>query len=71
MIARTSAQVNLRLCRLTPFCKAWVFFQVPKALCQSGETADTVEAARLASSLGAKVVAVTNAPYSLFPISAA
>ncbi len=34
------------------------------AISQSGETADTVEAARLASSLGAKVIAVTNAPYS-------
>lgn len=34
------------------------------AVSQSGETADTVEAAKLARSLGAKVVAVTNAPYS-------
>ena len=34
------------------------------AISQSGETADTVEAARLALSLGAKVIAVTNAPYS-------
>jgi len=34
------------------------------AISQSGETADTVEAARLATSLGAKVIAVTNAPYS-------
>ncbi|MBD5632219.1 MAG: glutamine--fructose-6-phosphate transaminase (isomerizing) [Clostridia bacterium] len=34
------------------------------AISQSGETADTVEAARLALSMGAKVVAVTNAPYS-------
>ncbi len=34
------------------------------AISQSGETADTVEAACLAKSLGAKVIAVTNAPYS-------
>lgn len=34
------------------------------AVSQSGETADTLEAAKLAYSLGAKVVAVTNAPYS-------
>ena len=34
------------------------------AISQSGETADTVEAAKLAKSLGAKVIAVTNAPYS-------
>lgn len=34
------------------------------AVSQSGETADTVEAAKLAQSLGAKVVAVTNSPYS-------
>lgn len=34
------------------------------AVTQSGETADTVEAARLARGLGARVVAVTNAPYS-------
>ena len=34
------------------------------AISQSGETADTVEAARLALSRGAKVVAVTNSPYS-------
>ena len=34
------------------------------AISQSGETADTVEAAKLALSCGAKVVAVTNAPYS-------
>ena len=34
------------------------------AISQSGETADTVEAAKLALSLGAKVIAVTNAPYS-------
>lgn len=34
------------------------------AVSQSGETADTVEAAKLARSLGAKVIAVTNAPYS-------
>lgn len=34
------------------------------AVSQSGETADTVEAARLALSLGAKVIAVTNAPNS-------
>ena len=34
------------------------------AVSQSGETADTVEAARLAKELGAKVIAVTNAPNS-------
>ncbi len=34
------------------------------AISQSGETADTLEAARLALSLGAKVIAVTNAPHS-------
>lgn len=34
------------------------------AVSQSGETADTVEAAALASDLGARVIAVTNAPYS-------
>lgn len=34
------------------------------AISQSGETADTVEAARLAKSSAARVVAVTNAPYS-------
>ena len=34
------------------------------AISQSGETADTVEAARLALERGAKVIAVTNAPYS-------
>lgn len=34
------------------------------AVSQSGETADTVEAAKLAQRLGAKVIAVTNAPYS-------
>ena len=34
------------------------------AVSQSGETADTVEAAKLARSLGAKVIPVTNAPYS-------
>ncbi|MDE7453365.1 MAG: glutamine--fructose-6-phosphate transaminase (isomerizing) [Clostridia bacterium] len=34
------------------------------AISQSGETADTVEAARLAKSANAKVIAVTNAPYS-------
>lgn len=34
------------------------------AISQSGETADTVEAARLVKSLGAKVIAVTNSPYS-------
>lgn len=34
------------------------------AVSQSGETADTVEAARLARELGAKVIAVTNAPNS-------
>ncbi len=34
------------------------------AVSQSGETADTVEAAELALSLGAKVIAVTNSPYS-------
>lgn len=34
------------------------------AVSQSGETADTVEAARLAKNFNARVVAVTNAPYS-------
>lgn len=34
------------------------------AVTQSGETADTVEAARLAQEKGARVIAVTNAPYS-------
>ena len=34
------------------------------AVSQSGETADTVEAARLALALGARVVAVTNSPFS-------
>lgn len=34
------------------------------AVSQSGETADTLEAAKLARSLGARVIAVTNAPYS-------
>ncbi len=34
------------------------------AVSQSGETADTVEAAKLARSLGGKVIAVTNSPYS-------
>lgn len=34
------------------------------AISQSGETADTVEAARLAKRANARVVAVTNAPYS-------
>lgn len=34
------------------------------AVSQSGETADTVEAARLSKSLGAIVVAVTNSPHS-------
>lgn len=34
------------------------------AVSQSGETADTLEAARLARSLGATVVAVTNSPHS-------
>lgn len=34
------------------------------AVTQSGETADTVEAARLARERGARVIAVTNAPYS-------
>ncbi len=34
------------------------------AISQSGETADTVEAAKLAKRLGAVVIAVTNAPYS-------
>ncbi|MDE5943081.1 MAG: glutamine--fructose-6-phosphate transaminase (isomerizing), partial [Clostridia bacterium] len=34
------------------------------AISQSGETADTVEAARLAKISNARVVAVTNAPYS-------
>lgn len=34
------------------------------AVTQSGETADTVEAARLARERGARVIAVTNAPHS-------
>lgn len=34
------------------------------AISQSGETADTVEAAKLVKGLGAKVIAVTNSPYS-------
>ncbi len=34
------------------------------AVSQSGETADTVEAAKLARRKGARVIAVTNAPYS-------
>ncbi len=34
------------------------------AISQSGETADTVEAAKLVKSLGGKVIAVTNSPYS-------
>lgn len=34
------------------------------AVSQSGETADTVEAAKLARLLGAKVIAVTNSPFS-------
>ena len=34
------------------------------AISQSGETADTVEAARLVKELGGKVVAITNSPYS-------
>lgn len=34
------------------------------AVSQSGETADTLEGARLAKALGAHVIAVTNAPYS-------
>lgn len=34
------------------------------AVTQSGETADTVEAARLARERGARVIAVTNTPYS-------
>lgn len=34
------------------------------AVSQSGETADTLEGARLAKALGAKVIAVTNAPHS-------
>lgn len=34
------------------------------AISQSGETADTVEAVKLLKNLGAKIVAVTNAPYS-------
>lgn len=34
------------------------------AITQSGETADTVETARLYKSLGSKVLAVTNSPYS-------
>ena len=34
------------------------------AVSQSGETADTLEASKLAKSLGAKLVAVTNSPHS-------
>ncbi|MDE7440319.1 MAG: glutamine--fructose-6-phosphate transaminase (isomerizing) [Clostridia bacterium] len=34
------------------------------AISQSGETADTVEAAKLVKNLGGKVIAVTNSPYS-------
>ena len=34
------------------------------AISQSGETADTVEAAKLVKELGGKVIAVTNSPYS-------
>ncbi len=34
------------------------------AISQSGETADTVEAAKLVKTLGGKVIAVTNSPYS-------
>ena len=34
------------------------------AISQSGETADTVEAAKLVKSLGGRVIAVTNSPYS-------
>ena len=34
------------------------------AVSQSGETADTLEAAKLAKSLGAKLIAVTNSPHS-------
>ena len=34
------------------------------AISQSGETADTVEGVKLCKSLGAKVIAVTNSPYS-------
>ena len=34
------------------------------AISQSGETADTVEAAQLVKGLGGKVIAVTNSPYS-------
>ena len=34
------------------------------AISQSGETADTVEAAKLVKGLGGKVIAVTNSPYS-------
>lgn len=34
------------------------------AISQSGETADTVEAAKLVKSLNGKVIAVTNSPYS-------
>lgn len=34
------------------------------AISQSGETADTVEAAKLVKKLGGKVIAVTNSPYS-------
>ena len=34
------------------------------AISQSGETADTVETARLVKGLGGKVIAITNSPYS-------
>ena len=34
------------------------------AISQSGETADTVEAARLVKGLGGRVIAITNSPYS-------
>ena len=40
------------------------------AISQSGETADTVGAAKLAKSLGAKVIAVTNSPYSALTLIA-
>ena len=35
------------------------------AISQSGETADTVEAAKLIKGLGGKVIAITNSPYSV------
>ena len=46
--------------RVTATCPATLFI----AVSQSGETADTVEAARAAKACGAYVAAVTNVPYS-------